>query len=187
VNVCMIYFFPRLLAVVPFAVVIHSVGTPKRCGKPAVLWRFMSGVRTNASMIVAIAVAVHLRCHTSTKVFEISDWLRLSRINDGVSKTFPLFVGHFVTQGASIVLPGISPIVEVSCSWSATGSGKRCGRSFPAALPDRFHAFSCQLHSRWPLHLIDVPSSRRLGNPCSLLSRRHKTSKGLGHSGVHLS
>ncbi len=35
--------------------------------------------------------------------------------------------------------------------------------------------------------LIDVPSSRGLGNLCTLLSRRHKTSKGLGHSGVHLS
>jgi hypothetical protein len=48
---------------------------------------------------------MHLRCHTSTKVFDISDWLRLSRINDGVSKTFPLFVGHFVTQGASLKFP----------------------------------------------------------------------------------
>jgi hypothetical protein len=28
----------------------------------------------------------------------------------------PLFVGHFVTQGASIVLLGISPIVEISVS-----------------------------------------------------------------------
>jgi hypothetical protein len=90
-------------------VVIHSVGTPKRRGKAG-------GVRTNALMTVAIAVAVHLRCHTSTKVFDISDWLRLSRINDGVSKTFPLFVGHVVTQGASIVLLGISPIVEISDS-----------------------------------------------------------------------
>jgi hypothetical protein len=42
---------------------------------------------------------VHLRCHTSTIVFESPGWLRFSRINDGVSKIFPLFVGHFVTQG----------------------------------------------------------------------------------------
>jgi hypothetical protein len=31
-----------------------------------------------------------------------------------VSKTFPLFVGHFVTQGTSIVLLGMSSIVEIS-------------------------------------------------------------------------
>jgi len=40
----------------------------------------------------------------------------LGRINDGVSQTFPLFVGYFVTQGASIVLLGMSPIVEISDS-----------------------------------------------------------------------
>jgi len=40
----------------------------------------------------------------------------LTRINDGESKNFPLFVGHFDTQGASIVLLGISPIVEASDS-----------------------------------------------------------------------
>jgi hypothetical protein len=33
----------------------------------------------------------------------------------------------------------------------------------------------------------DVPSSGALGNPCSLLSRLHKASKGLRHSEVHLS
>jgi hypothetical protein len=59
---------------------------------------------------------MHLRCHKSTIVFERPRWLRSSRINDGVSKTFPLFVGHFVTQGASIVLLGMSPIVEISDS-----------------------------------------------------------------------
>jgi hypothetical protein len=39
-----------------------------------------------------------------------------SRINDGLGKAFPLFVSHFITQGASIVLRGISPIVETSDS-----------------------------------------------------------------------
>jgi hypothetical protein len=43
-------------------------------------------------------------------------WLRLSRINDGVNKTFHLFVGQVVRQGASIVLLGMSPIVEISDS-----------------------------------------------------------------------
>jgi hypothetical protein len=62
---------------------------------------------------------VHLRCHKSTTVFESPSWIRSSRINDGVSKTFPLFVGHFVTQGASLVLHGSSPIGEISGSWSA--------------------------------------------------------------------
>jgi len=33
-----------------------------------------------------------------------------------VSKTFPLFVGHFVAQAASIVLLGLSPIGEISDS-----------------------------------------------------------------------
>jgi len=33
-----------------------------------------------------------------------------------VSQTSPLFVGYFVTQGASIVLLGMSPIVEISDS-----------------------------------------------------------------------
>ena len=46
-------------------------------------------------MTVPVAVAVHLRCHKSTS----PSWLRISRINDGVNKTFPLFVGHFVMQG----------------------------------------------------------------------------------------
>jgi len=54
---------------------------------------------------------------TSRRSFlESPSWIRFSRINDGVSKTFPLFVGHFVTQGASTVLLGISPIVEISDS-----------------------------------------------------------------------
>jgi hypothetical protein len=48
--------------------------------------------------------------------FESLSRLRFSRINDGVSKTFSLFVGHFVTQKESIVLPGMSPIVEISDS-----------------------------------------------------------------------
>jgi hypothetical protein len=48
--------------------------------------------------------------------FESPSWIRFSRINDGVSKTFPPLVGHFVTQGASIVLLGMSPIVEISDS-----------------------------------------------------------------------
>jgi hypothetical protein len=33
-----------------------------------------------------------------------------------VSKAFPLFVGHLVTSGASIVLLEMSPIVEMSDS-----------------------------------------------------------------------
>jgi hypothetical protein len=33
-----------------------------------------------------------------------------------VSKTFPLFFGRFVTPGASVVLLGMSPIVEMSDS-----------------------------------------------------------------------
>jgi len=53
---------------------------------------------------------------TSRRLFSKPSWLRFSRINDGVSKTFPLFVGYFVTQGASIVLLGMSPIVEISDS-----------------------------------------------------------------------
>jgi hypothetical protein len=73
---------------------------------------FVSGDRTNALMTVPVAVAVHLRCHKSTS----PGWLRVSPINDGVNKTFPLFVGHFVRQGASIVLLGMSPIVEISDS-----------------------------------------------------------------------
>jgi hypothetical protein len=77
---------------------------------------FMSGDRTNALMTVPVPIAVHLRCHKSTIVFESPSWLRFSRINDGVSKSFPLFAGHFVTQGASIVLLGMSPIVEMSGS-----------------------------------------------------------------------
>jgi hypothetical protein len=59
-----------------------------------------------------VAFTVHLRGHKSIS----SSWLRISRINDGVNKTVPLFVGHFVRQGASIVLLGISPIVEISDS-----------------------------------------------------------------------
>jgi len=59
---------------------------------------------------------VHLRGHKSTIFFESPNWIRFSRINDGVSKTFPLFVGYFVTLGASIVLLGMSPIVEISDS-----------------------------------------------------------------------
>jgi hypothetical protein len=39
--------------------------------------------------------------------------LVFSRINDGVSKTFLMFAGQFVTQGASVVLRGSSPIVEI--------------------------------------------------------------------------
>ena len=79
---------------------------------------FMSGDRTNALMTVPVAVAVHLRCHKSTS----PTWLRVSRINDAVSKTFPLFVSHFVKQGASIVLLGMSPIVEISDSLAIPGS-----------------------------------------------------------------
>jgi hypothetical protein len=60
------------------------------------------------------ALTVHLRCHKPTIVFESPSWIRFSRISEGVSKTFPMFAGHFGTQGASIVLPGMSPIVEIS-------------------------------------------------------------------------
>jgi hypothetical protein len=67
-------------------------------------------------MTEAVANALHLHCHKSTVIFRKHNWLRLSRVNDGVSKTFPLFVGRFVTQGASIVLIGISSIVEFSGS-----------------------------------------------------------------------
>jgi hypothetical protein len=67
---------------------------------------------------MTVAVAVHLRCHKSTS----PTWLRVSRINDAVNKTFPLFVGHFVSQGASIVLLGMSPIVEISDSLVMPGS-----------------------------------------------------------------
>jgi hypothetical protein len=59
-------------------------------------------------------LTVHLRCHNSTIVIESPGWIRFSRMNDSVSKTFPMFAGHFGTQGASIVLPGMSPIVEIS-------------------------------------------------------------------------
>jgi hypothetical protein len=72
----------------------------------------MSDDHTNALISVPVAVAVHLRYRKSTS----PSWLRISRINDGVKKTFPLFVGHFVRQGASIVLIGMSPIVEISGS-----------------------------------------------------------------------
>jgi len=68
------------------------------------------------ALISAAALPVHLRGHKSTIFFESPNWIRFSRINDGVSKTFPLFVGYFVTLGASIVLFGMSPIVEISDS-----------------------------------------------------------------------
>jgi hypothetical protein len=45
--------------------------------------------------------------------FQSPSWLRFIRVNDGVSKAFPLFVGHLVTYGASIVLLEMSPIVEM--------------------------------------------------------------------------
>jgi hypothetical protein len=45
--------------------------------------------------------------------FEGPSWLRFNRISDGPSKTFPLLAGHFVMQGASMVLLGMSPIVEI--------------------------------------------------------------------------
>jgi hypothetical protein len=56
---------------------------------------------------------VHLRCHKSTVVFERPQLASFSRTNDGVSKMFPLFARQFVTQGASIVLLGISAVVEM--------------------------------------------------------------------------
>src|SRR5258706_3372501 len=36
---------------------------------------------------------------TSRRLFSKPSWIRFSRINDGVSKTFPLFVGHFRDAG----------------------------------------------------------------------------------------
>ena len=63
-----------------------------------------------------LSVTGHPRCHTSTIVFESPGWLRSSRINDGGARSSRSFVGHSVTQGASIVLLGMSPIVEISDS-----------------------------------------------------------------------
>jgi hypothetical protein len=71
--------------------------------------------------------SVHLLGHKSTIVFERPGWIRFSRVNDGVSRTFPLFVGQVVTQGAIIVLPGKSPIVEISGgrAWAAANVQQR--------------------------------------------------------------
>jgi len=71
---------------------------------------------TSLLAIVPFATSLHLRGQKSAIFFESPSWIGSSQINDGVSKPFPLFGGHFFTQGEIIVLLGISPIVEISGS-----------------------------------------------------------------------
>ena len=58
--------------------------------------------------------AVHLRCHKFSKL----DKRRSSRINDGVSRPSPVRRPCRLPGRESTVLRGISPIVEISDSWS---------------------------------------------------------------------
>jgi hypothetical protein len=55
-------------------------------------------------------------------VLEGPGWLRSSRINDGVSKTFPLFAGHFVRQARALFCSEYRQLskyraVELCCTW----------------------------------------------------------------------
>src|SRR5579863_2546612 len=59
---------------------------------------------------------VHLRCHKSTVVFQKPGWHRFSGNKRWRSKIFPRIRWPFPTPGASIVLHGMSPIVEISDS-----------------------------------------------------------------------